>query len=129
MSFLLMASCFTACSDDDDKKNEEPQNPEETVDSIIGTWIEDDSDAPYIMNLRANRTGSIEYTVSDNDEYSRASLMLRQNFSWSEGVDSDGLSYVTILTTSGDNILNDGHYYYTVIGDIMKFGGIRFTKQ
>ncbi|MBO5188741.1 MAG: hypothetical protein J6B59_05565 [Alistipes sp.] len=58
--FLMLALLATttmvnvACSDDDDA----PAN------ALIGTWVEDIDDMPYILTFNANGTGSLQLTNS-----------------------------------------------------------------
>ena len=66
MLAMTFALGFSACSDDDDKDDEDVVN----TDGLIGTWIEDDSDNPYILTFSSNHTGSIEDEVND-ESFSR----------------------------------------------------------
>ncbi len=127
---VMVAACFTACSDDEPENNEgqEQEQPQPIEkDPLIGTWIEDDSDVPYTLILNENGQGSISAAITENAP-SRVVLTITQNFQWTKGVTADGITYVNILTISGDEILDDGRYSYTIMGNIMSFGGLRFTR-
>lgn len=96
--------------------------PEKPGNEIIGTWQEDDSVNPFILVINKDNTGTLEYSVA-----TRATVTVRQHFRWTKGKDGDS-NYLDILTTSGDSLLEDGRYQYTIIGDMMRFGGLRFTR-
>lgn len=120
-------TCFTSCGDDDE--DEPDPVTEETVDPLIGTWIEDDDEIPYTLVFSENSRGSVQFEISGDNAPARATIVVRQSFQWSKGVSADGVTYVNILTTSGDEILEDGRYSYTIIGNSMMFGGLRFTRH
>lgn len=109
MLAMTFALGFSACSDDDDKDKDD----EDVVntDGLVGTWVEDDSDNPYILTFNSNHTGSIEYEFND-ENYSRAYFGERQQFKW-KATEKNGDTCCEILTTSGDYILDDGTYKYT----------------
>lgn len=117
---FVTAAMAPSCS----KEDAEPEKVIEEVNPLIGTWVEDDSSVPYILTLNQDNSGSIEFSSA-----TRASIAFYQYFRWSQGVASTGVTYVNILTTSGDEILSDGRYEYTVIGNKMEFGGLRFTRR
>lgn len=121
MAMLFAAVSFTACGDND--KEDEPVVPDVEVDPLVGTWRSQNTSATFILHFSADHTGYIQATVS-----TRASYTETQNFKWSKGVDSNGNTFVNILTTSGDELLEDGKYLYTVIDDDMDFGSMRFSR-
>ena len=125
MLAMTFALGFSACSDDDDKDKDD----EDVVntDGLVGTWVEDDSDNPYILTFNSNHTGSIEYEFNDEND-SRAYFGERQQFKW-KATEKNGDTCCEILTTSGDYILDDGTYKYILIGNSMNFGNLRFTRR
>lgn len=121
MAMLFAAVSFTACGGDE--KEDEPDVPQVEVDPLVGTWRSQNTSASFILHFSADQTGYIQATIS-----TRASYSEQQNFKWSNGVDANGNTFVNLLTTSGDDLLDDGKYLYTVIGDDMDFGSMRFTR-
>lgn len=129
IAVLFMSMSFAACSDDD---KDEPGNGSSLNKRLVGTWIEtnlEEDDSPYTLVLRSNQTGMLSYTVDSNSSKSRVSITVTQNFSWNAGTNASGFSYVEILTTGGDNILDDDTYTLSLIGDDLSFGGLRFKRQ
>ena len=126
-SALLLVAMFvalfaTSCGGDDDDEPEVPQTLEEKV---LGSWVEinlDDDEPPFYLTLSAGQTGTLSFTSE-----SRATFT--QRFSWEVGTGSNGLNFISILTTGGDKILDDGHYTLTIIGDNLEFGGLRFRRN
>ncbi|MGM9845913.1 MAG: hypothetical protein ACI30K_06770 [Muribaculaceae bacterium] len=123
MLAMTFALGFSACSDDDDKDDEDVVNN----DGLVGTWVEDDSDNPYILTFSSNHTGTIEFEVND-ENYSRAYFGARQQFKWKTS-EKNGDTCCEILTTGGDYILDDGTYKYILIGNSMNFGNLRFSRR
>lgn len=121
---------LSSCSKDKD----EPANG-----SLVGTWIEDGSSAPFILVLKSDHTGSISYDVDlgrgDVDGQSRANLSVCDYFVWQEDEDSDKNTYLNILHSSGDVIFEDVINRYVKVGNQMKlhvndtFGFVDFTRQ
>lgn len=125
---IFMAFAMASCKDDDNKPQLPSTNTTTKGEELVGTWIEDTADdAPYILVFNSDNTGTLSYKFSDNDE-SRATLSYSQSFKWTVGTTADGITYCNILTTSGDEILDDGRYTYIVIGNNMSFGNLRFKK-
>lgn len=111
---LAISFLSTSCSDEDEPETEESK--------LCGTWIENDSDLPYILVLNSDSSGSISFS----DE----GITFTQNFSWSIGVTSDGLSYLNVIVTSGVDIFENGRYSYTLIGNSLSLGSdLTFTRQ
>ncbi len=124
VAVLLMTFTFAACSDDD-KKDDEPETPKTLNEQLVGTWQEtnlDSDESPYILVFYANQTGSVSYTPTGRVTYS-------EDFKWDTGSDSDGFNYVEILKTSGDDLIKDGYYPLSLIGDDLSFGGLRFVRR
>ncbi len=113
MSISLLS---TSCSDEDEPETEESK--------LCGTWIENTDEMPFVLVLNSDTSGSISYT---NDEAGRT---YSQKFSWSTGVTSDGLNYMNIIVASGADILENGRYSYTLIGNSLNLGSdLTFTRQ
>jgi len=124
---IFMAVSFVACGDDDNEK-EEPEIPQTLEQKLVGTWIEtnlDGDEPPIKLVFNANQTGSLSFTIDDE---TRMTLVVTQDFKWTANTDANNNAYVEILTTGGDEILEDGKYTCSVIGDDLSFGGIRFKR-
>lgn len=123
MLLFLLPLTFISCGDDDKEKDE--PIPAQPGDELVGRWVQQDNDAPYILIFNSNKSGTISFTIGDD---SRASLSFSQKFNWSVSTSSDGTTYCNILTISGDDILEDGRYDYILIRNSMNFGSLKFKK-
>lgn len=135
VTVMLLAVSFVSCGggdDDDDEPNPGPNGTTLTLnEQLVGYWTEtnlEDGETPYILILNANQTGTISFTVSSNAP-SRVSLSMTQSFKWTAGTGANGLNFMTILTTGGDMIIEDGNYTLSVIGDDLSLGGLRFKRN
>lgn len=101
---MVVVMLSTAACSSDDKEDVAPSN------QLVGTWVESDvSYAPFTLILNKDNTGSLSY-----DTNSRA--LLTDHFSWSTS-QSDGYTYLNIVHTSGDLIVNSVVNQYVLAGN------------
>lgn len=121
LSVVVMVSAMSACSDDKDE-------PEPTLNErLVGTWVmtaDEDTQISLILVFNKDQTGSLS-TPPIN---SPSRFIFSQNFNWNTGTTANGFNYIEILKTGGDEILEDGKYELSLIGDALSFGGKRFVR-
>ncbi len=105
LAVFAMNFTFTSCGDDD-----EPTSDTEFKETIVGTWVEKDSDIPFTLILNADHTGSISYDTS-----SRA--LMTDRFTWSTSTTSSGVNILNTIHTSGDLIFRSVQNQYVLAGN------------
>ena len=106
--FMALATVgMTSCSGDDDDEPKDKAEP-----TIVGSWIQEDSELPYSLTFTEGGTGTLSVTIIDD---SRATLTMTQYFSYSTSVSSTGITFFTLVHNSGDVLFNNGRWNYDLV--------------